>query len=104
MRGVRLLALVLGAFALTGASPTKWLSFQTHGVSVRYPPGWHATARPLTPVTYPPQVLAVASFPFPRESQTIGTACGPAGTLAKIPTSGVLVFVIERRGIRSVLF
>jgi hypothetical protein len=104
MRGVTLLVLVVAALALTGAGEAKWLSFHTAGVSVRYPSGWHATARRLTPVTYPPQVLAVASFPFPRASQTSGNGCGPAGTLAKMPINGALIFVIERGAIRSVLF
>src|SRR5712691_11697903 len=102
MRGrVRFLVLVLGALALTGASPSKWLTFRTHGISVRYPPGWHATARPLPPVTYLPQVLAVASFPFPREAQTVGSSCGPAGTLAKMPPIGALIFVIGYGGGRA---
>jgi len=101
---VRLPVLALAVLALTGASPANWLSFRAEEVSVHYPPGWHTTARPLTPVSYPPQVLAVASFPFPREDQTIGSSCGPAGTLAKLATSGALIYVIENTGIRPVLF
>ena len=92
------------ALALTGAGPAKWPIFQTDGVSVRYPSGWHATSRPLTPVTYPPQVLAVASFPLPREPQTIGNNCGPAATLARMPTTGALILVLEHRAIRQVVF
>jgi len=53
---VRALSLVLGALA-----PAGWHAFRADGVSVRYPPGWFATAQPLTPVVSPRQAIAVAS-------------------------------------------
>ena len=91
--GVRLLGLALALLVLTAASPPTWATFRKDAISVRYPPGWHATARRLTPVSYPWQVLAVASYPFPKDARPNG--CRPAGTLAKRQPSGALIFVIE---------
>lgn len=91
LRGVRLLALALSALALTGASPPKWLTFRSEGISVRYPPTWHATAKPLTPVTSPSQMLAVGSFPLPRDSRG-ADGCEPREALDRIQPAGAFIF------------
>ncbi|HET9462001.1 MAG TPA: hypothetical protein VFO56_08705 [Gaiellaceae bacterium] len=90
---MRLPGLALALLALTAASPPTWATFRTDEVSIRYPPGWHATARQLTPVNYPWQRFAVASYPFPANARPNG--CKPAGTLAKRQPSGAVIFVIE---------
>ena len=78
---------------LTAAGSSSWVTFRTDGVRIRHPSNWNATARPLTPVTSPEQVLAVASFAFPEDPRPNG--CRPAGTLAKKQPSGAVIFVIE---------
>ena len=93
---MRALALPLAALALAAAGPPTWLIFRAHGISVRHPPGWHATARPLTPVGAPRQVMAIASYPFPRDPRPNG--CSPTGTLAEMPPGGALIFAIEYEG------
>ena len=60
---MKLLVLLAAALALTASN---WHIFRAHGISVRYPSGWFATARRLTLVTYPPQIIAVASYRLPR--------------------------------------
>jgi hypothetical protein len=90
---VSLLGLVAAALALTAAGSSGWVTFRTDGVRIRHPSGWNATARPLTPVTSPEQVLAVASFAFPKALRPNG--CRPAGTLAEKQPSGAVIFVIE---------
>ena len=85
---MRLLALLVSALALTGAS---WHTFRAHGVSVRYPPGWFATARGLTPVTSPQQILAVASYRLPRGSGG-ANGCQPKEALDRMPLTGAFIF------------
>lgn len=82
---------LLAATAATASHSSQWLVFRTNGVRVSYPPGWHVTTRALTPVTGPGQLLAVASYPFPADPRPDG--CSPAGTLAKMPPTGALIFV-----------
>jgi hypothetical protein len=79
--------------ALMAAGSSSWATFRADGVRIRHPAHWNATARPLTPVTSPEQVLAVASFAFPEDPRPNG--CRPAGTLVKKQPSGAVVFVIE---------
>jgi hypothetical protein len=55
-------AAIIVATVAVAATPPTWHRYRAHGISVRYPPSWFATARSLTPVTYPRQVLAVASY------------------------------------------
>jgi hypothetical protein len=81
----------LGTSRAPASSPSSWPTFRTDRVSVRYPGSWFATVRPLTPVTGPGQLLAIASYPFPKEPRPNG--CEPAGTLAKMPSDGALIFV-----------
>jgi hypothetical protein len=90
---VRAFAAGLAAFALIGATPHSWPSFHTDGVSVRYPPGWHATSRRLTPVTSPRQALVVTSYPLPR--RTVADNCDPTSTLDALPANGALIFMWE---------
>jgi hypothetical protein len=58
---------------------------------VRYPAGWYATAAPLTFVTGPRQILAVASYPLPH-SNAGGDGCYPAGAFERMPAGGVFIF------------
>jgi hypothetical protein len=60
-------------------------------MSVRYPPGWFATRHALTPVTSPPQVLAVASYPLPRNNRG-ADGCEPKEALDRMPATGALIF------------
>ena len=101
---VRLLAVVLTALAFA-VTPPSWRTFQAEGISVRYPPSWFATARPLTPVTSPGQALAVASYPLPR-SNARANGCEPKEALDRMSPAGAFVFGWEygdlsaRAGIR----
>lgn len=88
---MRFVALLLTALALTGAGPSTWRTFRADGISVRYPPGWFATARRLTPVSYPPQVLAVASYPLPRD-RSGADGCAPKEALDRMPPTGTFIF------------
>jgi hypothetical protein len=71
-----------------------WLTFHAHGVAVRYPHGWDATARPLTPVTAPAEVLAVGSFRLPRGPGG-ADGCEPKEALDRLPPGGAFVYAIE---------
>jgi hypothetical protein len=94
---VKVVGAITVAFFLTAgvasAGAARWTTFHASGVSISYPPGWHATARPLTNVTSPVQVLAVASFRFPKSPRPNG--CEPAATLAAMQPRGALIYVIE---------
>jgi len=95
---MRLLALVFGVLTVTattacghGGSSSEWRTLRTDCVSIRYPPGWHATKQPLTPVSDPPQVLAVASYPLPRDSSG-ANGCQPKEALERLPLTGAFIF------------
>jgi hypothetical protein len=82
----------VAVLALAGcASSTSWKTFRDRGVSVRIPAGWDATRRPLTPVTSPVQVLAVASYRLPRGKDG-ADGCSPKEALDRLPAKGVFVF------------
>jgi hypothetical protein len=85
---------LIAALVFTGAAAASgWVTFRIDGVRVRHPADWSATARQLTPVTSPRQLLAVASFPFSENPRSNG--CRPAGTLREKQPAGVVLFVIE---------
>jgi len=88
------LSLVLGALALAltpAPAPAGWHTFRADGVSIRYPPGWFATAQPLTPVTSPRQAIAVASYPLPHGSGG-AEGCSPKAALDRLPPRGAFIF------------
>jgi hypothetical protein len=88
-----LVGLVAGVLAPPAARSSNSDTFRTEGVRIRHPSTWYATARPLTPVTYPAQVLAVASFALPEKPRANG--CRPAGALVGRQPAGAIIFVIE---------
>lgn len=90
---MKLLGLIVAVLALTGADVSSWVTFNTGGVQIRHPSGWHATARPLTAVAEPKQILSVASFAFPTNRRSNG--CRPTGTLVRKQPSGAVIFIIE---------
>lgn len=88
-----LLALVLAVLvpSTAGGAPHGWRVYRRDGISVRYPPRWFATARRLTPVTAPAQILAVASFPLPT-SDAGADGCEPRQALARLPPDGAILY------------
>lgn len=74
-----------------GSSSSQWRTFRADGVSIRYPPGWDATRRPLTPVTYPQQVVAIASYPLPRDNSG-ADGCEPKEALDRMPATGAFIY------------
>ena len=79
------------ALAAPASSSPGWRALRTDRASIHYPPSWFATTRPLTPVTGPRQLFAIASYAFPKHPNPDG--CEPAGTLAKMPSTGALILV-----------
>lgn len=103
---MRLLALSLAGLALTSPTPMSWRTFSADGVSVRYPPGWFATAQPLTAVTSPQQVIAIASYRY-RPDIARADGCEPKEAFDKLPATGAFIYGWEtgqlsaRIGIRA---
>jgi hypothetical protein len=85
------LLLPLAAVAAALAGPHGWPTFHDHGVALRYPPGWHATRAPLTHVTDPVQVVAVASYPLPANNRG-DDGCEPKEALDRLPATGAFLF------------
>jgi len=88
---VKLVASVVGALVLASGAPPSWHAFRDDGVLFRYPPSWSATSRPLTPVSYPSQLLAVASYRLPRDSSG-ADGCRPSEALDRLPPGGAFVY------------
>jgi hypothetical protein len=84
------------ALALAGCGSSGWRTWHGRGVSVRIPPGWHATSTHLSPVTWPVQFLAVASYPLPR-SAAGSDGCEPAG-VGRLPADGAFIYGWEYVG------
>ena len=94
---VRVLALLTAALVLTGCGTSGSRTWQGRGVSVRIPPGWHATRARLTPVTAPVQFLAVASYPLPRGDRG-ADGCEPKAAVDRLPSDGAFIFGWEYVG------
>lgn len=90
---MKLLTLATLAVSLAAAGHPGWSVVSSQGVTVRYPPAWYATKRPLTNVTSPSQPLAIASYRFPARTRPNG--CRPDGTLEEMPPAGALVVAID---------
>ena len=63
------------------------------GVSVAYPGGWDATARPLTAVVSPAPVFAVASYPLRGIARD--PTCAPRVALRRLPLDGVFIYAFD---------
>ena len=90
MRIAILLAVAMLA-ASCSSGPKLSHVFRANGVSVRYPDGWDATSRPLTHVTSPVQVLAVASYRLPRSNRG-SDGCEPKEALDRLPSDGAFIY------------
>jgi hypothetical protein len=88
---MRIMLLVLAVAALATACSSSSKTFRSEGVSVRYPSWWYATAAPLTPVTSPVQVLAVASYPLPHDDRG-ADGCMPKEALDALPPDGAFIY------------
>lgn len=86
---MRWLAVV--GFGLALATGSGWRTFHGDGIAVRYPRSWHATLRPLTPVTAPGQLLAVASYRLPTTDRG-ADGCEPKQALDEMPSDGALIY------------
>ena len=88
---MRVAAVLLAVVSVSGSSPTHWRTFRAGGISVPVPPGWTATSRPLTPVTWPHQMLAIASFRLPTDARG-ADGCEPKEALDRLPADGAFLF------------
>src|SRR5579864_2392923 len=96
--GRRLVVIVTGSLifaiparAFTTGTSLRWHTFRAGGISVRYPPGWFATAQPLTAVTAPRQALAVASYRY-RADIAGSDGCEPKEASDRLPPNGAFIF------------
>jgi hypothetical protein len=85
------MAVALVAVAFAGGDSAHWHTFRQGGVSYRYPPSWHATAHRLTPVTWPAQIIAAASYPLPSDDRD-ADGCLPTELLRRLTPTGAFIF------------
>jgi hypothetical protein len=83
-------AAVFAAGAAWGGS-ASWLLYKSHGVTLRYPPSWHATTVTLTHVTDPVQIVAIASYPLPTSNRG-DDGCQPKEALDHLPATGAFIY------------
>jgi hypothetical protein len=90
-----------GAGATAGATSGDWHVFASadFGISIRYPADWHVAHDSLTGVEWPPDILAVSSFPLaqPRPDPN----CAPVTARSAIPEDGVFIYLFENTGAPS---
>src|SRR5690349_1848731 len=94
---MRVFALFVAVLALAGCGSSGWRTWQGRGVTVRIPRDWHATRARLTPVTWPVQFLAVASYPLPRGDRG-ADGCEPKAAVDRLPSDGAFIFGWEYVG------
>ena len=90
----RALTVTVAALVATGAawsSTSSWLLYKSQGVTLRYPANWHATTTPLTHVTDPEQIVAIASYPLPRSNRG-DNGCQPQEALDHLPATGAFIY------------
>lgn len=85
------LLLLTAAVAVAWTAPGGWRTFHDRGVALRYPPTWHAATVPLTHVTDPVQVVAIASYALPRDNSG-DDGCEPKEALDHLPATGAFLF------------
>jgi hypothetical protein len=85
------LVFAIPASGFAAGTPVQWHTFRARGIGVRYPPGWFATAQPLTAVTAPQQILAVASYRF-RPDIARADGCEPKEAFDRLPPTGAFIF------------
>jgi hypothetical protein len=83
--------MVAALAAVAAAVSGGWHVFAADGIRVRVPPGWDATSAPLTHVTSPSQVLAVASYRLPRSNRG-DDGCEPKAALDRLPPGGAFLY------------
>jgi hypothetical protein len=88
---MRVLVLFVTAVMLAGCGASGWQTWQGRGVSGGIPRGWHATGARLTPVTWPVQFLAVASYPLPAGARG-ADGCEPKAEVDRLPADGAFLF------------
>lgn len=94
---MRFVVVLAAALALAGCAGSSARTWQGRGVSVRVPAGWHATGARLTPVSWPPQFLAVASYPLPHGDRG-ADGCEPKAAVDALPADGAFIFGWEYTG------
>jgi hypothetical protein len=95
---MRRLVVLVATLALVGCGGSGWRTWHGRAVSVRIPPGWHATSARLTPVTWPVQFLAAASYPLPHDDRG-ADGCEPKAAVDRLPQDGAFIFGWEYVGI-----
>jgi len=92
---IAIIAVLLFASGSADGRSDPGSAFRDHHahVATTIPPGWRAILRPIDGVTYPPQVLAAASFSVKVPYHPAG--CHPGRVLAQMPADGVLLQVFE---------
>src|SRR5689334_9886847 len=94
---MRVFALFVVALTLAGCGSSGWRTWQGRGVSVRIPHGWYVTGAHLTPVTWPVQFLAVASYSLPAGDRG-ADGCEPKSAVDRLPADGAFLFGWEYTG------
>ncbi len=82
---------VLTAAGTAWSSSSSWLLYRDQGITLRYPPSWYATTTPLTHVTDPEQIVAIASYPLPKSNRG-DDGCQPKEALDHLPATGAFIF------------
>ena len=80
------------ALSLAAVSSGGWHVLRVDGTIWHYPPTWSATTAPLTLVTAPRQLVAIASYPLPRTPGR-SDGCRPTEALDRLPADGAFLFV-----------
>jgi len=90
-----------GDTAIAGPTSGNWKVFANagFGISIRYPADWHVTHDSLTEVVWPPEILAVSSFPLAQTEPDPN--CAPVTARSAMPENGVFIYLFENTGAPS---
>ncbi len=87
-----------GDTAVAGPTSGDWKVFANadFGISVRYPADWHVAHDSLTEVAWPPDILAISSFPLAQAKSEPN--CAPVIPRSAMPNDGVFIYLFENTG------
>lgn len=85
-----------GRLVATQAARAGWLTYvdKIDRLTIAIPAAWTARPDPIGRLAYPDPLLAVGSWPFPKDPEG---SCAPERALRAMPADGALLWLLESR-------
>ena len=90
-----------GDTTIAGPASGDWKVFANtgFGISFSYPADWHVTHDSLTEAAWPPEILAVSSYPLAQAKPDPN--CAPVTPRSAMPEDGAFIYLFDNTGAPS---